>query len=637
MPPLASAATVTVYVQPSQSRGGGPAAADDGGGFFRSLADVQSWLAARSRRELSDTVVVRLAAGEHLLLDSKPLSLTPAVVGRAAGVLFRGPEPGASGGGTEPPALISGAIALPVWTPLAQGLASSTVPCGTVSRRLTRDDRQVPRARSAGEFRVFDGTVTATTTGYLAADTRMADWATVAGVEFVYPRTLSNGTNLYKSFTESRVGVAAVEKTAEGMLNVTMRQPAWSRLIHRLRSPARIGAPVRAEGAAELLGEGQWYLDADRCRVLYRGDPAGAEWRLAVAPRLLEMTAVSNVRFERVTFAHSTWLGPDGSDGLVEDQGGNHFISCPEGDCTYAQGAAAVNDTAPFYSTPIPAAVAVHGCTDIEFLNCAFKHIGSTALAFDTQGGLPQPGPMVAGTQRAAVAGCSFTDISCSAVQLGIFGDTDAPFARQNRELSVTDSVVRQTPSEFSGCAGLIAGYVANSSISHNDLQGLSNTGIALGWGWGVAASWAELNHIDFNRIDRANQVLADGGSLYTLSPQPGSTVHSNFISNQRLRDSPLYHDEGSGGFHTHHNVIYQSTHPPEDCSAHNSSCQWLHVNPGSRDIQIDHIYANQPTGNDLNTTSNISNVTLDDIYIVNGSAFPAAARAIMESSGVRT
>jgi hypothetical protein len=73
-------------------------------------------------------------------------------------------------------------------------------------------------------------------------------------------------------------------------------------------------------------------------------------------------------------------------------------------------------------------------------------------------------------------------------VQLGAFGDAWAPLARQNRGLSVSDSIVRETPSEYHGCAGIIAGYVRDSTIAHNDLRGLSNMGIALGWGWGNPA-----------------------------------------------------------------------------------------------------------------------------------------------------
>merc|ERR1712039_228473 len=50
------------------------------------------------------------------------------------------------------------------------------------------------------------------------------------------------------------------------------------------------------------------------------------------------------------------------------------------------------------------------------------------------------------------------------------------------------------------------------------------------------------------------------GGAIYTLGPQPGSTVHRNYI---RQPGSPvasggigIYHDNGSGGFCDKENVI---------------------------------------------------------------------------------
>lgn len=231
------------------------------------------------------------------------------------------------------------------------------------------------------------------------------------------------------------------------------------------------------------------------------------------------------------------------------------------------------------------------------------------------------------------MVGCNFTDISCSAVQLGIFGDISAPPERQNRALSVTDCVVRQTPSELHGCAGIIAGYVADTTVSHNDLAGLSNAGIAVGWGWG-AKSYARSNDISYNRVDGSESRLADGGSIYTLSPQPGSTISYNYLSDQRLRDAPLYHDEGSGGFHTHHNVVdnAQNCVAPRD-NSHMWSCEWLHMNQMSADIRIDHIWTNQPN---FGMKPGLVNITLADIFNVTGKNFPAEARAVMHNAGVR-
>ena len=102
--------------------------------------------------------------------------------------------------------------------------------------------------------------------------------------------------------------------------------------------------------------------------------------------------------------------------------------------------------------------------------------------------------------------------------------------------------------------------------------------GIAMGWGCGnPTESYARGNAITYNRVDRANQRLADGGSVYTLSAQPGSTIAYNYVSNQRLRDSPLYHDGGSAGFHDHHNVYDHlgCTRPAGEPDWW-YSCQWV-------------------------------------------------------------
>ena len=134
------------------------------------------------------------------------------------------------------------------------------------------------------------------------------------------------------AWTEHRIAVDAVEKV-DGKLHVTMRQPAWTRFNATVSGPfvggvqPGPGAPVWAEGVSELMESGQWFLDEAGCRVHYRGDSAGAEWRLAVSPSLMQATEVTDITLESLGFAYSTWLGPASRDGLVDNQGGVHFVS----------------------------------------------------------------------------------------------------------------------------------------------------------------------------------------------------------------------------------------------------------------------------------------------------------------------
>ena len=60
-----------------------------------------------------------------------------------------------------------------------------------------------------------------------------------------------------------------------------------------------------------------------------------------------------------------------------------------------------------------------------------------------------------------------------------------------------------------------------------------------------------------------------------------------------------------------------------------------LHVNTGSHDIVIDHIWSNQRMGGDLQK-GHFPNISASDTYSVTGEDFPAAAKAIMEQAGPR-
>ena len=51
-----------------------------------------------------------------------------------------------------------------------------------------------------------------------------------------------------------------------------------------------------------------------------------------------------------------------------------------------------------------------------------------------------------------------------------------------------------------------------------------------MGWGWGQA-SYSRNNTIRFTEVSRAMcGRLVDGGSIYTLGPQPGSSLHHNYL-----------------------------------------------------------------------------------------------------------
>ena len=86
------------------------------------------------------------------------------------------------------------------------------------------------------------------------------------------------------------------------------------------------------QNAYELLGSpGEWYLDRGS-GYLYTKPRSGEDMRNAevIAPALQDMIITEgahDIEFRNLTFAHSTWAGPDnGNDGYVGLQSGYHKV-----------------------------------------------------------------------------------------------------------------------------------------------------------------------------------------------------------------------------------------------------------------------------------------------------------------------
>jgi hypothetical protein len=67
----------------------------------------------------------------------------------------------------------------------------------------------------------------------------------------------------------------------------------------------------------------------------------------------------------------------------------------------------------------------------------------------------------------------------------------------------------------------------------------------SIGWGWGREDSPSSHdNNILYNYVFNSNWLLYDGGSYYTLGPQPNSVMAYNFANQQAKLFGSLYHDE---------------------------------------------------------------------------------------------
>ena len=109
--------------------------------------------------------------------------------------------------------------------------------------------------------------------------------------------------------------------------------------------------------------------------------------------------------------------------------------------------------------------------------------------------------------------------------------------AQWDADYVVEENVVDGAALEWRGASALFAGYVAQLSLQHNSIAEVGYTGISLGWGWGRVLSFARDNHVRHNRLSGVMRALNDGGCIYTLGPQPGSTVHGNYCA---LDEAPV-------------------------------------------------------------------------------------------------
>lgn len=394
------------------------------------------------------------------------------------------------------------------------------------------------------------------------------DWHHVLNVEVVS----------YNQWKCHRGPVASVEKT-----HAKMSEPYWDNVHKQFDAP-----PAWIENALELLdSEGEWYLDFPVDSLYYKPrvqeDLSNAEVILPTLQTLMKCSDVSHIRFNGLTFAYATWLYPNSRNGFA---------------CVQA-------DLIDNGNTQVPGNIILERCSDIGINSCTFEHLGGSGLQ------------LYDGCKNNVVYNCMFTDISGSATSIGNVRKPFPDSADLLRDNLLINNYISDAAHDFKGCVGIFAGYTQHTVISHNELRNLPYTGISLGWGWSNRETVAKNNEISFNLIDSVVTVLEDGGAIYTLSTQPGTTVHDNYIKNQLHMFGALYPDEGSSYMNWYHNVA-------RDVPA------WLHMWTPS--IQWDTIENNYHN----NTAENLkgSNCTIRNNVLVNSANWPARARAIMKNAG---
>jgi len=282
---------------------------------------------------------------------------------------------------------------------------------------------------------------------------------------------------------------------------------------------------------------GEWYHDIDARKVYYypregeKMQDAGTEVIVPAIETLVQVKGtidrpVSHIRFEKITFSHTTWMRPS-EKGHVPLQAGMYLTDGyridPKMERDYLNHPL---DNQGWLGRPATA-VSVAAANQIDFERCRFEHLGSTGLDYEeaVQGGV--------------VRGCLFRDIAGNGLLVGSFSpaahETHLPYDPADRREVCTQQQINncyftEIGNEDWGCLAIAAGYVGDVNIEHNEISEVPYSGISLGWGWTQTVNCMRNNRVHANLIHHYAKHMYDVAGIYTLGSQPKSYVTENCV-----------------------------------------------------------------------------------------------------------
>lgn len=314
------------------------------------------------------------------------------------------------------------------------------------------------------------------------------------------------------------------------------------------------------QNALELLDEpGEWHQDYPSGRIYYyprkKENMEKATVTIPCLDRLVEIEGndyrqVHHITFHHLIFQETSWNTPS-IEGHVTLQGGFAIREAYKLDVPGLPEKPELENQA-WIKRP-QAAVTASYANNLTFEYCIFRFLGSTGL------------DLKEAVRNSTVYSCYLHNIGGTGIMIGTFPDggfeTHIPYIPKSDEricsdITVDDNNISDVGEEDWGTVGIAAGYVKNTSITHNELENLPYSGICVGWGWTPLRSGMENNKIDCNFVHDFARLHYDVGGIYTLSAQPGSSICGNRI--EGLTDTPfatndrgfyIYLDEATDGF----------------------------------------------------------------------------------------
>lgn len=140
-----------------------------------------------------------------------------------------------------------------------------------------------------------------------------------------------------------------------------------------------------------------------------------------------------------------------------------------------------------------------------------------------------------------------------------------------SNHINITDNKIYNLSYSFHDAAAIWVERNNFINISHNEIFDVDNIGITVGWLWAPSESTAHDNTISYNEVYRIKKILNDGGAIYTLGYQPGTSIHHNIVHDVVFTPHHLYYthirglylDQGSKDILVENNLVYRTGDTP--------------------------------------------------------------------------
>ncbi|WP_344056297.1 ricin-type beta-trefoil lectin domain protein, partial [Sphaerisporangium rubeum] len=624
----ALAATTTLYAAPS---GTGTACTS---AQPCSLTSAQT--AVRSLNgAMSGDIVVELADGVYRL--SAPLRFTAADSGNNGYTVKW-----QAAAGARP--VISGARAVTGWTQVDSGknIWRANVGTGLDTRQLYVNGAIATRART----QVNRADFTASSTGMRFTNGALNYLNNLANQNRVEMESVNSFTDRY----------SPVQSISGGM--ITMQQPAWNNNnfgYDTFTQPHRAGPMYLANAYEFLDAPGEWYLNTANGQLNYiplsGQNMSNVSVELPVLQSLVNLggtydAPAHHITFGGITFTGTTWLGPSGNQGFVDQQTGSYmtgnwnwpgFTTCHNG-CTQFEA------TRPNWNQ-MPAAVQVSAANNVTFTDSQFTNLGQTAIGIGNDANAHASGVGLGASNITVTRSEIARNSAGGIVAGGVRADAHHPGDQRmvNRNINVTNNRIHDLGIEYRGIVSVLTTYVTTTDVSHNEVYNLPYTGMSIGYGWGAndaggnnnyanrglynyqprytTATTASGNQLVGNYVHDVMQQMNDGGCIYTLSANPNGQIRNNYC----LRTNGyygVYFDEGSRYYSVTGNVF-------------SSTGTWATANYwGGENMGNWTVTGNWSTNGSTNVTNgDRGNVVNNNTTVSNGN-WPSGAQAVMAAAG---